>query len=331
MVIVPLIKSAIREKRPHCETDDRDMCDIQCYGMPSAHAVSITLPVVYLYLLYQNSLVLKIGIPLIILVCIQRVRSNRHSLKQVIVGVIFGICFAVMGFNMEATTQAMLMMLTFSLIFFYSFMLESGQKIVEFDKIYKRLKPPSYLSDVSRECLQKKINADNTKVHTVLSIAPAMNFQDNFYVWKDVENVIDKSIHKFTNFDKIVGILSGGAFLADYISHKTGIPTGYIKLSFYGDKESSFDLAMTGLINQTTKKVKKPSKVYGLDNVYGKDILLVDDTVETGNTVESAKDYLMKKGARSVKVYALFLDRLDQVDYYSLSLPLRFVPWGLQN
>ena len=69
----------------------------------------------------------------------------------------------------------------------------------------------------------------------------------------------------------------------------------------------------------------------GLDDIdiQNKNILLVDDSVYTGITIKTCKNFLLKRGAKSVDTYVLITKNKDLVDYYSLvknKIPL-YWPW----
>lgn len=66
------------------------------------------------------------------------------------------------------------------------------------------------------------------------------------------------------------------------------------------------------------------------DSVEGKDILIVEDIVDTGNTIEWLRNYLLSKGAVSIKVITLlFKEEAFQSEtkpeYICFNIPNKFV------
>jgi membrane-associated phospholipid phosphatase len=62
-----------------------------CYGMPSGHAETIAIIAILLYLLYNiNPYILSI---IVIGVCLERVVNKRHTIWQVIVGLVLGLTY----------------------------------------------------------------------------------------------------------------------------------------------------------------------------------------------------------------------------------------------
>jgi hypoxanthine phosphoribosyltransferase len=112
--------------------------------------------------------------------------------------------------------------------------------------------------------------------------------------------------------------LTGGViFLAD-LSRKLGNNTtiDFVRVSSYGDATTS-----SGLV-----QLDCHPKL----NLEGKDVLIVEDIVDTGNTLKYLKQYLEAKNPASIRVCA-FLDKPDRrevdvkTDYLGFSIPDEFV------
>jgi membrane-associated phospholipid phosphatase len=67
---------------------------VQSYGMPSGHAQSVAYSCVFLYMLSGVSYWLYISLFIAILTCVQRWKYRRHSVEQIMVGVVCGIFVA---------------------------------------------------------------------------------------------------------------------------------------------------------------------------------------------------------------------------------------------
>ena len=92
----------------------------------------------------------------------------------------------------------------------------------------------------------------------------------------------------------VVGILKGGViFFADLVRKiDTECQMDFMAASSYGSSAFS-----SGEII-----IKKDLSL----DVTGKDVLIVEDILDTGNTLYLLKDYILKKGAASVKICTLF-------------------------
>jgi membrane-associated phospholipid phosphatase len=71
------------------------------YGMPSGHAQSVSFSTLYIYLVTKSKNLLIGGSFISALTLIQRYRFKRHSMKQLLVGVIVGSCVAYTSYNLS--------------------------------------------------------------------------------------------------------------------------------------------------------------------------------------------------------------------------------------
>lgn len=99
----------------------------------------------------------------------------------------------------------------------------------------------------------------------------------------------------------VVGIYSGGAWLADRLARRLGsTDIGYVDVSFYRD-----DVAERGLSAEV-----KPSQIPF--DVEGATILLVDDVLYTGRTTRAAINTLFDYGRPAKIMLAALVDRGDR-------------------
>jgi hypoxanthine phosphoribosyltransferase len=112
--------------------------------------------------------------------------------------------------------------------------------------------------------------------------------------WTEYGSVVDALVEKVKQisptFDVVVGIARGGLPLAVTISNQMGKPMQAIDITSY---------AVVG-------KKKVASLRPSLLDVKGKRVLLVDDLVDTGDTLEMAFDHLKGLGAGSIVTAVLF-------------------------
>ena len=92
----------------------------------------------------------------------------------------------------------------------------------------------------------------------------------------------------------VVGILKGSViFFADLVRKiETDCQMDFMAASSYGSSAVSSDEII----------IKKDLS----SDVTGKDVLIIEDILDTGNTLYLLKDYILKKGAASVKICTLF-------------------------
>ncbi|TPW32156.1 hypoxanthine phosphoribosyltransferase [Martelella alba] len=118
----------------------------------------------------------------------------------------------------------------------------------------------------------------------------------------------------------VIAILKGSfVFAADLIRalHKSGLApeVEFMTLSSYG----------TGTVSQGVRLVKDIDS-----DVKGRDILLIDDILESGRTLQFAKNMLFERGAANVSI-AVLLDKHEkreealEADHYGFRCPDKFV------
>ena len=120
-----------------------------------------------------------------------------------------------------------------------------------------------------------------------------------------------KSVH-------IVGILKGATFFACELAKRITVPVtlDFMSVSSYGNSTES-----SGVV-KINKDLDEP--------IEGRDVLVVEDIVDTGNTLSYLLDNLQKRGSSSVKLCTL-LNKPDRrikdvnVDYTGFIIPDAFV------
>ena len=107
----------------------------------------------------------------------------------------------------------------------------------------------------------------------------------------------------------MVGVLNGSVlFMADLMkTMKNDFKIDFVVVSSYADGTQS-----TGRVN-ILKDVSQP--------VDGMDILIVEDIIDSGNTLSFLVKYFLAKGAASVKIVTLF----DKPDRRQVEVPVEYV------
>ncbi len=149
------------------------------------------------------------------------------------------------------------------------------------------------------------------------------DIQEILFSEKEIENIVNsiaKQIEKDYNGKDfiMVGLLKGSvAFMVDLMKKiNLDFAIDFIVASSYGSESKS-----TGRVN-LQKDVSQ--------SVEGKDILIVEDIIDSGNTLDFITKYLMAKKAKSVKICTLFNkpDRREvdiPVDYVGAVIPDAFI------
>lgn len=106
------------------------------------------------------------------------------------------------------------------------------------------------------------------------------------------------------------GIVFGGELFRQLSGD---VEIGFVKLSSYGSSTCS----------SGTVRVDVAPTV----DVADRDVIIVEDVVDTGNTIEALTNLLTQAGARSVKVATLLIKR----DVYTKSLPVDYVGFESEN
>jgi len=133
---------------------------------------------------------------------------------------------------------------------------------------------------------------------------------------RKVKELGEQITKDYPNGVVIVGILKGCTlFLSDLIREvKTDCVIDFIWVKSYN-----------GIRSDTIKLICNTTY-----NVSSKDVLIVDDIIDTGKTIDFVKKQLLRRGARSVKVCVL-LDKEEarkvpvKADYVGFRIPNVFV------
>ena len=115
------------------------------------------------------------------------------------------------------------------------------------------------------------------------------------YNWQDIEYIskaMTKNIIKNNIPDVVIGISRGGNCIATIISEML--------------RRNMFTLCVTRRRNDVEVR-KKPKIITSIPKklIKNKSIVLIDEIVVTGETIDMAKKYLLKLGATKVKTYVI--------------------------
>lgn len=320
-------------KRPLSNCSNQNTCPrLGCIGMPSGHAETAA---VFSFLLYFNKFIsLWVCLLFVFLICIQRITSHMHTLTQVIVGSTLGFLYASIYkyFNLSLFSFLIVFSIGFILVLLSIFKID---KLV-FGPI------PNWVNKSMYDSIKKKQESPiYIKIYSLYANSLVQNI--TFISWNELERCLDKIIERINNseikYDAVVGIKTGGAIISDYISLKLGLPNYKIKLSreeYNCNKQA----------NHTIDDMIKKNLLYkqgdfticeGIDNnLEGKNIILVDELVSTGKTMEESYNYLKEQKYVNI-VYptciAFFKLKYNGSLYINniLNGTILVWPWGYDN
>lgn len=270
-----------------CNNKDNSL-RLGCIGMPSGHAETTS---VFCFLLYFYKIIpLWVCMLFILVVCIQRVVTHMHTHIQVIAGTIVGLLYALIYKNFSYG---------FLIVFLIGLMLVflSVNKID--NQIYGQI--PNWVDRKMYDSIKKK---QESPLYIKMGALYANSFiqEVTFIKWYELEDYLDKIVERIKqseiDYHAVVGIKTGGAIISDYISLKLGLPNYKIKLT---REEYNCNKQAAETIDDIIKKnFIKTQGEYNIcegieDNLEGKNIILVDELVSTGKTMEEAYNYLKEQ------------------------------------
>jgi len=217
----------------------------------------------------------------------------------------------------------------------YSFFVILGFSVNLYLKRNSNVLPPWFDKNIETY-FRKKINKNlsSLKLYNYFfkPFSPTMILRN--VKWKDIESMVD-SIAIQEKVDVVIGIHSGGAFIAPYVAKKHNIEqVSYIHSCFWSHMGpiENFKIVMEHyFLNKS--KIRKP-KIHIPQNldVAGKTVLLVDDTICFSNTMNTASSLLLQMNAKKVLRYCLFCSPEGKADYaYASSWTPLIWPWGWES
>ncbi len=117
------------------------------------------------------------------------------------------------------------------------------------------------------------------------------------------EALAEKVRSKGKRFDLVVGIARGGLPVAMVVSDHLGVRIDFINVKSYN-----------GIAKRSAPRILSTMT----EGIKGKDILIVDDLVNQGDTLETVKEYLNQQNPRLLEAAVLFKKPWSKVepDYY---------------
>ncbi len=153
------------------------------------------------------------------------------------------------------------------------------------------------------------MNVHDKEFETFISYSEILN---------TIKNIADEINRDYRDRSPLfIGVLNGVFMFAADLMKEITIPSeiSFIKLASYQD------LASTGTVNE----------LIGLkENIEGKDVVVIEDIVDTGETVAHLVDSLKKQNPRSIEIATLLLKeevfkKNIKLKYVGFRIPEKFV------
>lgn len=308
---------------------------VTCLGMPSGHAEIAT---IISYILYHYGyLSWPLCLLIVLFTCIQRLVTNMHTILQVFVGILFGLFY---GFVYSKTKVSFI-----SLLFTVCcIILLNWVATLIVDNKIQNAAIPEWVDKSMYESIHKKQNISFFMKLLSISLC-SMNQQICIFTeWHILEKNMDELLEQMKEsgiqYDAVVGIKTGGAILSGYLSRKLGIPAYKTKISTVDNDCNKTNIkSIKSSIDKYGLKIEKEYMICEKieENLQNKNVILIDETVSTGNTMRTAIEYLQNnKKVGNLFVCSLFskkemigdipIHKVKNKDYLTL-----IMPWGYDN
>ena len=321
--------------RPLEKCQNPDDFTISCIGMPSGHTEVAT--IVSLLLNHYDLLPLPMAIVTIFVVGLQRIVSKMHSLEQVFAGLLLGLLYTYIYIINDVSLKSILILI--GLILFILLILT-----LYVDNIIQNEKIPDWVDKKMYDMIERKKNVP-FYIKFISIIVPFIYDDIPLYIdYKTLELFLDKCLTKINEskikYDAIIGVKTGGAIISNYIAKKLNITNHTIKVTKKINECNSTKIKfLDTIVDSITNKKKYNKLCEGIeDDLENKNIILMDEQVETGSTLEFTIDYLLKEK----KVAKIFLISISSSkgSITINNIPLNYIkkykysviyPWGYDN
>jgi hypoxanthine phosphoribosyltransferase len=308
-----------------------------CFGLPSGH---LEILIILLYFLYKHKIIsISTMYIFILLMGLQRVMYNMHTRFQVFIGILFGFMYSfIYSYTNYSYKSIIISLIVISLL-----------TINIYFNIEKKLKEqiPEW---VDKDMYEKMNEKKNCPLYIkILSILLGVyDLKHTIYIsWEQVQNNLDKIIDDIKKtgikYDCVVGIKTGGAILSSYISKKLNIKNYKIKISVDAHKCNKTPIESLKSYNETYILNKKNKYIICEkidDTIENNNVILFDESVITGGTINKAIDYLLNE--KFVNKKNLFISTINSdKEFLNYNLKLNKIkntdcsdivwPWGYDN
>ena len=334
-----LVQSVFGSHRRPCHAEDppTETVPLKALGMPSGHT---EVAVIVATLLASGGIIpVPVAVLLVLATGLQRIVARRHTPAQVLAGFLFGVVYASAYVAMRnnaipAVLYAFPVLVALVLVIAIT-------KITD-DKVRRLV--PAWVDRSLHKMIDKKRNVSFAGKMGHVAIMPTCMSFALYRSWEQLERDTDELVHLLGDhtYDVVVGIKSGGAIIADYVAKSTNLPKSYVKLAKNCDKNIPDSIAeylwkAMPLHRFDDEEYRVCEPVDPAVDIKGKRVLLVDELVDTGETILATKHYLLSVKHANRVTMACLVNR----GRYTTRFKERFVggnaeacmvwPWGYGN
>lgn len=318
-------------KRPNIDYNSMNET-VSAVGMPSGHAEIATIVSCILY--FYKYIPFWLCILIIFSISLQRIVTLKHTLIQVVVGIICGLLYSYIYISNNLTLKSfgIVLLIGLILIMLIIFMIDK--------QVYTPI--PKWVDKSMISSIQKKQNSQY--YFKFLSVLTNSFIQERTFVdWNQIESYLDILISKIKktgiHFDCVVGIKTGGAIISDYVSKKLNIPNYKVKLtrSEYNCNKNTLD----SISDIYYKRIIKTNDNFDIcetinENLEGKNIILIDELISSGSTMKKIMEYLyLNKKANIVHPCCISVSK----ESFKYDFPIDYIindsvfiwAWGYEN
>ena len=311
--------------RPYSDTDNNE--SFKSLGMPSGHSETVVIIMMLLY--FNNYINLNVALFMIFFICLQRLFTNTHSFYQVIIGCLTGFIMTFIYFKLM---NSFLNCLIFIIIYIISLILILINKI---DYEIKNTPTPEWVDKSLYDIIAyKKKSLKITKIFYLI-IFYYLNNSALFCSWSNLEKKLDIIIDKIKDkkIDVIIGVKTGGAILAKYLSQKLNIPYDFIKISF--DLNKCVKTPSEEIYFHVIKNVKSFDNYICEDiklDISNKNILVIDELIATGKSMNYINYYLKNIKKTNNIINACISSHMNSNEIIKATDDVYiYWPWGYDN
>ena len=301
-------------------------------GMPSGHTEVATINAILLML--NGYITAPVALLFIASVGLQRVIFLRHTAPQVFAGLALGLMYSAIYHKLNSVKYSVVFAVCAATL------LIAATTIVVDKKVHQPL--PRWVDPALYPLIAKKQSIDKAAKFGHAAALPLYHGLALYCSWENLENNLDGLLAKLDayDFDAVVGIKSGGAIISNYVATRLRLPNYYVKCATNCDKTVTQSLMFF---------LAKIWRIYGEDvvnpgyrvcepvsaDLEGKRVLLLDELVDTGETMLATRDYLLnEKKASKVTMACLVATGLhapvEGLVAGSSEIYLAW-PWGYDN
>lgn len=330
------------EYKPICNNVELSYYE-SCYGLPEKYIEILMITIILIITIIPSEYYYTfsiISVIIVILVIFLKINSYMNNLYQIIITILIGSFYGLLySFFIKDYIK-----LIFLVIFIYIFL--TILAMFKFNTLITSAPIPQWVSKNLYPDYERKMNT--IYKYQDLLLLPYLKY--TYTTWKSFEILCDSLYSKILDSgnkpDVVVGIKTGGAFLANYIGYKYNIPYTYIKIKpkFLEGGNKNFSRLVKDDIFENYEITEAPTINLTDPNITK--ILIIDELIMSGNTVNSIINHLKKQGVDSSKIIigSIYRGSLKILEYKKKninfgSIPYFYIledgytiwPWGFDN